>query len=61
MIYLNMDECWLTSMPQQRFKLQISFNYDIIPENGGSERVVVTLQALKSTASMLPMYLLIEW
>ncbi len=33
-IYLNVDECWLTSsMLQQRFKLQIVLNYAVIPEN----------------------------
>ncbi len=27
-IYLNVDECWLTSsMPEQRYQLQISLNY----------------------------------
>ncbi len=37
-IYFNVDECWLTSsMPQQRFKLQILFNYAVIPENDISE------------------------
>ncbi len=34
-IYLNVDDCWLTSsMPQQRFKLQKKLvNYAVIPEN----------------------------
>ncbi len=33
-IYLNVDECWLTSsMLEQRFKLQIVINYVVIPEN----------------------------
>ncbi len=37
-IYLNVDECWLTSsMPQQSFKLQIVLNYAVIPENIDSE------------------------
>ncbi len=37
-IYLNVNECWLTSsMPQQRFKLQIKLNYAAIPENVVSE------------------------
>ncbi len=37
-IYLNMDECWLTSsMPQQRLKLHIFINYAVIPENVISE------------------------
>ncbi len=37
-IYLNMDECWLTSsMPQQRFKFQILLTYAVIPENVFSE------------------------
>ncbi len=37
-IYRNVDECWLTSsMPQQRFKLQILLNYAVIPENIISE------------------------
>ncbi len=37
-IYLNVDECWLTSsMSQQRFQLQIEHNYAIIPENIISE------------------------
>ncbi len=37
-IYLNVDECWLTSsMPQQRFKLHILLNYAQIPENVISE------------------------
>ncbi len=32
-IYLNMDECWLSSsMPQQRFKLQLLLKYAVIPE-----------------------------
>ncbi len=37
-IYLNVDECCLkSSMPQQRFKLQILLNYAVIPENVISE------------------------
>ncbi len=37
-IYLNMDDCWLTSpMPQQMFKLQMLLNYALIPENVISE------------------------
>ncbi len=37
-IYLNVDDCWLTSfMPQQRFKLQSLLNYAVIPENVVSE------------------------
>ncbi len=37
-IYINVDDCWLTSsMPQQRFKLQILLNYSVIPENVISE------------------------
>ncbi len=37
-IYLNVDDCWLTSyIPQQRFKLQIMLNYAVIPENVISE------------------------
>ncbi len=37
-IYFNVDEWWLTSsMPQQRVKLQIVLNYDVIPENVISE------------------------
>ncbi len=33
-IYLNVDECWLTSpMPKQMFKLQIVLNYAVIPEH----------------------------
>ncbi len=37
-IYLNVDDCWLTSsMPQQRFKLQILLNYAVILENVISE------------------------
>ncbi len=37
-IYLNVDECWLTSsMPQQRFKLQILLDYAVIQENVVSE------------------------
>ncbi len=37
-IYLNADECWLTSsMPQQRFKLQTLFNYAVFLENVVSE------------------------
>ncbi len=37
-IYLNVDECWLTSpMPYQRFKLQILLNYAVNPENFISE------------------------
>ncbi len=37
-IYLNVDDCWLTSsMPQQMFKLQILLNYAVIPENVISE------------------------
>ncbi len=32
--YLDVDEFWLTSsMPQERFKLQIGLNYTVIPEN----------------------------
>ncbi len=31
LIYLNVDDCWLTSsMPQQMFKLQILLNYAVI-------------------------------
>ncbi len=37
-IYLNVDDCWLTSsMPQQMFKLKILLNYAVIPENVISE------------------------
>ncbi len=37
-IYLNVDECQLTSsMFQQRFKLQILLNYTVIPQNVISE------------------------
>ncbi len=37
-IYLNVDECWLiSSIPQQKFKLQILHNYPVIPENVISE------------------------
>ncbi len=33
-IFLNVNECWLTSsMPQQMFKLQISLNYVNIKQN----------------------------
>ncbi len=33
-VYLNVDECKLTSsIPQQSFKLQMYLNYAIIPEN----------------------------
>ncbi len=33
-IYLNVDDCWLTShMPQKIFKLQMLLNYAVIPEN----------------------------
>ncbi len=40
-IYLNVNECWLTSsMPQQRFKLQISLNYAHIEQNAFSRSVV---------------------
>ncbi len=40
-IYLNVDECWLTSsMRQQRFKLQISFHYANIEQNTFSWGVV---------------------
>ncbi len=36
--YLNVDECWLkSSMPQQRFKLQILLNYAVIREKVISE------------------------
>ncbi len=32
-IYLNVDDCWLTSsMPQQRFKNQSLLNYAVIPK-----------------------------
>ncbi len=37
-IYLNVDDCWLTSsMPQQRFNIQMFLNYAVIPENVISE------------------------
>ncbi len=37
-IYLNVDECLLaSSMPHQRFKLQVLLNYAVIPENVISE------------------------
>ncbi len=37
-IYLNVDECCLTSsMPQQRFKLEIVLNYAVMPNNVISE------------------------
>ncbi len=37
-IYLNVDDCWLTSsMRQQMFNLQILLNYAVIPENVISE------------------------
>ncbi len=37
-IYLNVDDCLLTSsMPQHMFKLQILLNYAVIPENVISE------------------------
>ncbi len=40
-IYLNVDECWLTSsMRQQRFKLQISLHYANIEQNTFSWGVV---------------------
>ncbi len=33
-IYLNVDECWLTSSrPQKRVSLQISLNYANIEQN----------------------------
>ncbi len=33
-MYLDVNECWLiSSMPQQRFKLQIFLKYAVIPEN----------------------------
>ncbi len=47
-IYLNVDDCWLTSsMPQQTFKIQIVLNYAVIPENVISERLVVALKAVE--------------
>ncbi len=37
-IYLNVNDCWLTSsMPQQKFKFHILLNYGVIPENVISE------------------------
>ncbi len=46
-IYLNVDECWLTSfVPQQRFKLQISLNYGKIEQNVVSWSVLMLKVAL---------------
>ncbi len=43
-IYLNMDECWLTSpIPQQSFKLQIYLNYGIFEQNVVSLSVLITV------------------
>ncbi len=40
-IYLDVDECWFTSsLPQLKFKLQISFNYSDNEQNEFSWRVV---------------------
>ncbi len=40
-IYLDVDECWLTSsMPQQRLKLQLSLHYANIEQNAFSWPVV---------------------
>ncbi len=37
-IYVNVDECWLTSsIPQQMFNLQIVLKYVVIPNNVDSE------------------------
>ncbi len=46
-IYLKVDECWLTSMPKQRFKFQFSLTYVVISENVVSERDVVAINAVE--------------
>ncbi len=55
-IYLNVDECWLTSsMPKQRFKLQISLNYGKSWQNLVSRSVLKLKVALMLTWS-IPLY-----
>ncbi len=44
-IHLNVDEWWLTSsMPQQRFKLQMLLNCAVIQEKVIFDRIVIALK-----------------
>ncbi len=53
-IYLNVDECWLTSsMHHESFKLQISLNYGSIKQNVVSWSVLMLKVALTWSWSIL--------